>query len=84
MNMRIDESRDNGKAQCVDVFGILWQSQVRYPSNGIDSAIANDDAAWRECFGRTQDRTSVDDESAITHVRYPDAPGLCGGCHRPR
>ncbi len=84
MNVRIDESRDNGKPQGVDAFGILRQSHIRDQSNGIDSAISNDDATRRECFGRTQDGASVDDQSAITHARYPDAPELCEGCRRLR
>ena len=84
MNMWIDESGDNGKPQGVDVFGILRQSQVRDQSNGIDSAIANDDAARREFFSGTQNGTGVDDQNAITHARYPDAPGLCEGCRRLR
>jgi len=84
MNVGIDESRDNGEPQGIDVFGILRQSKVRQQSNGIDSAIPNEDAARREFLSGTQDGTGVDDQNAITHARYPDAPGLCEGCRRRR
>jgi hypothetical protein len=84
MNVWIDESGNNGKPQGIDVFGILRQAQVREQSNGIDPAISNNDAAWREFVSGTQDGTGIDDESAITHARYPDAPGLCEGCRRRR
>ena len=84
MNVGIDESGDNGKPQGIDVLGIRRQSQVREQSNGIDSAVSNDDSARREFFNGTQDGTRVDDQNAITHARYPDAPGLCEGCRRLR
>jgi hypothetical protein len=80
----VDESGDNGKPQGVDVFGIFRQTHVREQSNGIDSAFSNDDAARRVSLGGTQDGAGVDDQSAITHARYPDAPGLCEGCRRRR
>ena len=84
MNVRIDESGDNGKQQGVDVFDIIRRAQVRKQSNGFDSAISNDDAARREFFGRTQNGAGVDNQNAITHARYPNAPELCEGCRRLR
>lgn len=84
VNVWIDESGDDGQPQGVDMIGTIRRAHVREQSNGIDSSISNDDAAWRKFVRGAQDRAGIDNQNAITHARFPEAQEPCEGCRRLR
>ena len=84
MNVRINESGNNGEIADVDSFGAFRNTNILTKPDSFEPVISDHNASGREPIGGTQNDASIDNESPVTHDRRPDAPKPSADCRRLR